>query len=315
VPKCGSGTVLQIFSRGKGCNVVSSPIFGKPSYKIPSKRRKMCSEILEMGADTCFDRHFFFLEPLDCGMNKNPFAWINVVRHPLSQFVSQYYWYREDNVFIDNNFGHFIEYWKEYRQTLQPGTSCATEFDLPPVIDKTKPAVIKKAKNILFRLCTQDLPLGDCINTYGVERCVVYNNRFLIQYFCGHHELCEDESRQSMALQRAQYNILKHYVFVGLTEDLETTLEMFKILLPRGLGNIKPELVHSKRAHNTAIKRENTTRKVSSSDHVQARTQLVSELTDERLVELDDFLMISMKLYNFVVELFKKKVHACGLVA
>ncbi|XP_070573842.1 uronyl 2-sulfotransferase-like [Ptychodera flava] len=54
---------------------------------------------------------------------------------------------------------------------------------------------------------------------------------FTIPFFCGQHYDCRNVSR--LALETAKANVLKHFTFVGLTEEYEDTLKLLEIMFPR----------------------------------------------------------------------------------
>jgi len=108
------------------------------------------------------------------------------------------------------------------------------------------------------------------------------------------------------------------------------TLRMFKTLLPNTLGDIKPRLARTKRAHRSGSNRVGATTTgsgssdsgtssksagspvvITSSNATLARFQLEAQVTPERLAELDEFLSLSTRLYAFVSELFWQKVAKC----
>ena len=53
----------------------------------------------------------------------------------------------------------------------------------------------------------------------------------MTRFFCSPHEICKTGSPQ--ALQRAKFNILKHYAAIGTTEHLADFVEVLKVRLPR----------------------------------------------------------------------------------
>ena len=45
--------------------------------------------------------------------------------------------------------------------------------------------------------------------------------------------LCKCRTRTLWAVNKAKENIKKHYLFVGVLEDLDTSLHMLEVMLPR----------------------------------------------------------------------------------
>ncbi|XP_002736843.1 heparan sulfate 2-O-sulfotransferase 1-like [Saccoglossus kowalevskii] len=77
------------------------------------------------------------------------------------------------------------------------------------------------------------------LNTLSFDECVLTNNKVcseknafqVIPYFCGHSPDCQLPSR--WALEMAKKHVVEKYAFVGVLEDLDSSLRIFEILMPQ----------------------------------------------------------------------------------
>ena len=58
-------------------------------------------------------------------------------------------------------------------------------------------------------------------------------NLFQVPWFCGHFRRCWDPPGNRWALEQAKFNLANKYFLVGLTEDLETFIDLMEMSLPR----------------------------------------------------------------------------------
>ena len=56
---------------------------------------------------------------------------------------------------------------------------------------------------------------------------------FQVPWFCGHFRRCWDPPGNRWALEQAKFNLANKYFLVGLTEDLETFIDLMEMSLPR----------------------------------------------------------------------------------
>ena len=82
------------------------------------------------------------------------------------------------------------------------------------------------------------------------------NTRFCSKYL--YYEiiftvLLRNRSRSQWAVDKAKENIRKHYAFVGVLEDLEDSLQLMEILMPRYFQNAKVVYQNPVRLNKVAI--------------------------------------------------------------
>ena len=58
-------------------------------------------------------------------------------------------------------------------------------------------------------------------------------NLLQVPWFCGHFRRCWDPPGNRWALEQAKFNLANKYFLVGLTEDLETFIDLMEMSLPR----------------------------------------------------------------------------------
>lgn len=192
--------------------------------------------------------------------------YINMVRDPLEQFISNYY-YRRTTVLYHRDPGNMtLEETKMMSQSLE---ECVVERRLECVYygytvprNKTNQLDFRKQWNPGF----------------------FHPNDFLV-YFCGHEPECTSLGNPA-ALQRAKYNVEHHFTVVGVLEHLEESAAVFEHHLPEYFTGL-PQLVKRQTAKN-----RNSVRKEQISEKV--RETLTSRFAD--LFELYNF--IKQKLFR-----------------
>lgn len=64
-------------------------------------------------------------------------------------------------------------------------------------------------------------------------------HNLMTKYFCGHESYCHKGSDE--ALQQAKRNLHQHFAAVGIMEEIEISLRVFKAILPRYFSSLKLE--------------------------------------------------------------------------
>ncbi|CAK8694315.1 unnamed protein product [Clavelina lepadiformis] len=84
--------------------------------------------------------------------------------------------------------------------------------------------------------------MSDVRRQEGIDECIQNNRQEcskpywqMVPYFCGQDPGCM--SRSQWAVDKAKENIKKHYVFVGILEDLDTSLRLLEAILPKYFKN------------------------------------------------------------------------------
>jgi len=54
-----------------------------------------------------------------------------------------------------------------------------------------------------------------------------------VPWFCGHHKKCWSDPGNRWALEQAKSNLVNKYFLVGLTEELETFVDLMELSMPR----------------------------------------------------------------------------------
>ncbi len=102
VPKCGSRNVMYVFrtlSQRNNYTYLSSKEYNRFDFSRP-ERESQVNEILHLKRPSLFDRHMHFINFTAFTTKENPF-YINVIREPIEQYVSFYYFVRHDPLSID----------------------------------------------------------------------------------------------------------------------------------------------------------------------------------------------------------------------
>ena len=97
VPKCGSRNVMYVFrtlSKRNNYTYVSSKEYSRFAFDGVEQKSQV-EEILQLKTPSLFDRHMYFINFTRFTGAVNPF-YINVIREPIQQYVSFYYWLRQD---------------------------------------------------------------------------------------------------------------------------------------------------------------------------------------------------------------------------
>ena len=69
---------------------------------------------------------------------------------------------------------------------------------------------------------------------------------FQVPWFCGHFRRCWDPPGNRWALEQAKFNLANKYFLVGLTEDLETFIDLMEMSLPRFFKVCMSRMIFSK---------------------------------------------------------------------
>lgn len=129
--------------------------------------------------------------------------------------------------------------------------------------------------------------LMDCLEQQH-EGCV---SNLMTRYFCGSYKFCKLGNDE--ALRVAKENLKKHFVVVGLVEEMAISLKIFKMILP---------LLFSKL--NT---REFTLPPAVNKNEKKLKIDKAEREAIENANHAD------VKLYQYARELFFEKAQACGL--
>ena len=113
----------------------------------------------------------------------------------------------------------------------------------------------------------------------------------MTRFFCGTEDYCKNDARR--ALERAKENILHHYAVVGLLEHFQVTLKILQRRLPYFVP-VVPKSPTDLRV-NKGVK----------SNEVSVSEELISKIKQANWADVE--------LYDFIKDIFWKKVQACGI--
>jgi len=260
VPKCGSTTTLNLITKLSALHnfTVINHIKPKELHYLHNKTKvtELTQEMYDLPEPGLYIRHLHFFnfdEESDVGMPK----YINIIRDPIEQFISNYYYIR--NGFVNEN---RVKGW-ELDHLLTPGT-----------------------KNESLKTCIKLVKLAELDNTAILRDCKkVYSD--MIPFFCGSHQWCR--KRDAAALEQAKSNIEKYYSAVGVLEDMESSLKLFEKALPGFFGGAlefyEEDGEHLRKISKTASKDDD--------EETEVKEYLREKLGNE--VELYNFVVKRMK--------------------
>ncbi|XP_068216672.1 uronyl 2-sulfotransferase-like [Palaemon carinicauda] len=203
VPKCGSTTVNTIIKSMQLRNKFyhrHSTIYNK-HWLGGEARKSLLQKIFKKSKirPQSFDRHIYYFNVTRLGLPKA--AWINLVREPVSRFISQFYFTRSRSR------------WQRVKF----------------LVSRPKPP------KWWF-----DMKLDDCIKAERPE-CFPHPDQEMslqLTFFCGHHPECRKVGSK-WALHRAKRHVESYYSVVGLLEELPLSLSVLEGYLPKYFKNVR----------------------------------------------------------------------------
>ncbi|XP_077866542.1 uronyl 2-sulfotransferase-like [Saccoglossus kowalevskii] len=100
------------------------------------------------------------------------------------------------------------------------------------------------------------LTLDECV-LYNKSECSEHRLFYVVPYFCGQDPRCRKPTEWS--LERALFNLDKHYLLVGFLEKLEETLQALELLLPDifhgAVGLLNKPAMETKREKTVSYKK------------------------------------------------------------
>ncbi|CAF4315182.1 unnamed protein product [Rotaria sp. Silwood2] len=89
----------------------------------------------------------------------------------------------------------------------------------------------------LIHSSLRNMTMDECVSTGDPGRCIThpYGVRSPIAYFCGQSSICDDtvtRPTSDAALALAKSNIEQYYIYIGLLEYLESSLELLEHIQP-----------------------------------------------------------------------------------
>lgn len=114
--------------------------------------------------------------------------------------------------------------------------------------------------------------------------------RLETNFFCGHNPICATDDQE--ALQLAKYNLLHNYAVVGITERFAESVKLLQRCLPAFFGPSSLQTSGNKRNVNR-----------QSGEIVNSHSEQV----------LGGMAKLDRDLYKFAVEVFDRRLKACGL--
>lgn len=269
IPKAGSGTMLKIFEdfSDELCYFVGSSSSVHVRAGNIDHEKRVCEGMIDKSEgelhllDHChgtFRRnvrvaHYFYV---DCTLyphrRRSPSdpGYINVIRNPISRCNSRFSYDREMNKksryngsldeCMSQGLAHCsFEQWAAARLTVANGKNHPEH--IKGLYPSARDGEELNATKLLFHLDELDTasegpfrqaPWSRELNT--LDEC---STNYQTRFFCGTHPDCLQPG--PLMLQRAKENIRKHYIFVGLMEEMEITQRILHHLLPQYIGVVK----------------------------------------------------------------------------
>ena len=129
----------------------------------------------------------------------------------------------------------------------------------------------------------KDETLEECL-AHEHEGCT---NNLMTKYFCGHDMFCKLGNKE--ALQKAKSNLQTEFMVVGILEDMRTSVELLKRLLPMYFGSITKEDFPDKNVNEHSL-----------NISLEARKAILKANSAD------------VELYNFAYDLLRQKANMCG---
>ncbi|XP_052224212.1 heparan sulfate 2-O-sulfotransferase 1-like [Dreissena polymorpha] len=92
-----------------------------------------------------------------------------------------------------------------------------------------------------------DMTFDECVEQ-GQKDCDPVNLWLQIPFFCGHSYRCRQPGSR-WALDMAKYNLINHYLLVGITEELGDFIAMLEVILPRFFHGAMELYLSGERSH------------------------------------------------------------------
>ncbi|RMX54569.1 hypothetical protein pdam_00004589 [Pocillopora damicornis] len=96
--------------------------------------------------------------------------------------------------------------------------------------------VIGSTKNNILHLNLREQTFDECVKNEMKECVDPQRILYIIPYFCGHEAFCRRPTE--LALRQAKINVIKNYLVVGVTEELEDFLFVLERLLPEFFSGV-----------------------------------------------------------------------------
>lgn len=268
LPKCGSTLMLHLLHgllvENKRFDYMSSTHYTHNRFSS-AEQIELSKSIIAYsqtlgGRSVVYNQHFhFFNMP---STSTTVFKYINVIRDPLHQALSAFDYVRYMYLTYPNN----------------------------PLTETLLPSV-------------RNMTMDECVLEGDPARCLTksYGGMSMISYFCGQSSVCDDTKTRPVsraALSIAKANINRFYIWVGVLEYLESSLELLGFVLPsifEGVVNTYRKIIKHSRVNVTPAHYRNV---ISN----KTRTILFELLEPE--YELYEF--VRMRFINHYRHVFKR---------
>lgn len=89
-----------------------------------------------------------------------------------------------------------------------------------------------RKNKVRSRMSDKNTTFDECVKK-GLPDCQLKKLWYQVPWFCGHFRRCWDPPGNRWALEQAKFNLANKYFLVGLTEELETFIDLMEMALPR----------------------------------------------------------------------------------
>eukprot|EP00040_Diaphanoeca_grandis_P000781 m.16459 g.16459 ORF g.16459 m.16459 type:complete len:663 (-) comp11048_c0_seq2:42-2030(-) len=281
IPKCGSTTMTSLIRHYRNHRIVSEVQLGASNQMMmkpfDTSTRWSGGWLRLQQASTDMDRkqivinHMYYTNFTE---HMLPQAMhMQIMREPVARDISEY---------------NYLQYGPRDEgkmKSIQRARQSFTQLDTPPSVNKFIDAYVVK--------------YGDVCRSGEDVAGFVSNTQ--TKYFCGFHADCDDICSDA-ALARAKHNLEHEYMFVGTIEDIEYSLQLLEMALPRWFPDIA--------AHYRDFVQKDTDNKQLRQTNVAAdgTHELPTEKTKAHLTSIQSQ---DVALYAFARDLLFRRVSQC----
>ena len=247
-------------------------------------------------------RHTYFMnENLITTQKYNSFKYINMVRHPVDQFITWYYYERYGRTGVkrwqhvldrvDAELGIRWNLWSDsdlIRSDIRVQSYKTIRFlafwhvlagIIPPPLS-----------TLVLEPGTENITIDECISG-GFSSCAnpSQHSEFM-GYFCGHDWYCFSKA-SNLSLEKSKNNIKNKFITIGVLEEFDSSVLLFEKILPQYFEKMLFYVKHREIGNQKTAKKEKPSK--------------------ENRAFLEEKLAVEIELYEWIVERFfaQKLIH------
>lgn len=239
---------------------------GQTRYAQDPFRNSACRNIPKKNGLGILSRHIFYMN--FTSYNQPQPAFMNIIREPVDRCVSRFYYERDSRGTVHGTM--------TMDECMESGP-CRAFKNYEPANSVATGSGSRTAQMI--------------------EEC---SSNYLSRWFCGMDAVCKEGSRRT--LEKAKYNMEKHYAFVGLTAEMKRSFAYLQKTLPDFFAN--PDIP-------TDIC--NKCKEDTSRDGIVSNSTKPARINDKNSAILQELNYLDIELYDFAKALFARKLRDCGI--